>query len=94
MDDGSTLLHMASQKLNLYMLRCLVKECGADVNQARNDGATALIMAAQNGNLNVLKCLVNEPGADVNKQGSKGWMYTVTYGSKKCALGRREMASE
>lgn len=54
------------------MLGCLVKVCGADINQETNDGATALHLAAQYGHLDVLKCLVNELGADVNKAAVNG----------------------
>jgi hypothetical protein len=51
------------------ILRCLVKELGADVNGARlSDGATPLYVAAQTGNLALAQCLVEELGADVNQE--------------------------
>jgi ankyrin repeat protein len=49
------------------VLNCLVKELGADVNQAQETGATALIMAAQEGHANILQVLVEELGADINQ---------------------------
>jgi ankyrin repeat protein len=38
-------LHMAAQNRYLEVLRCLVKELGADVNQTNNEGRTALFIA-------------------------------------------------
>jgi hypothetical protein len=48
------------------VLRCLVRELGADVNQARLRGTTSLIVAADEDNLAVVQCLV-QLGADVNR---------------------------
>jgi ankyrin repeat protein len=57
-----------SFRVRLDILRCLVKDLGADVNGVcSEDGATALTIAAQMGNLPVLQCLVKELGADVNE---------------------------
>jgi hypothetical protein len=67
-NDGFLPLHMAAQNGNIDMLRCLVKELGACVDQANNNQEiTFLYMAAQNGQLDVVKCLVKDLGADVNK---------------------------
>jgi ankyrin repeat protein len=49
------------------MVQCLVKELGANVEQANHEGATPLYIAAQEGKLAVVQCLVKELGADVNK---------------------------
>jgi ankyrin repeat protein len=43
----------------------MIKELGADVDEARQDGTTS--QAAQNGNFAVVRCLVTELGADVNR---------------------------
>jgi hypothetical protein len=56
----------------LAVVRCLVKECGADVNQARYDGCTPLYAAAQLGLLSVVQCLLKELGADINKATNDG----------------------
>jgi hypothetical protein len=52
---------------SLDILRCLVKELGADVNFPEKDGQTALFRAAGNGRLDVLVYLVKELGGDVFK---------------------------
>jgi ankyrin repeat protein len=54
-------------------VRCLVKDCGADVNQALKSGATPLFIAAQKGHSGIVQCLVEELGADVNKANTKGF---------------------
>ena len=43
--------------VSLGVLRCLVKELGADVNLADEDGFTPLIVAAQYGRLDVVRYL-------------------------------------
>jgi ankyrin repeat protein len=65
-EDRVTPLYVAAHNCNLAMVQCLVKELGADVNQAANDGATPLFIAAQKGHLDVVRCLVKELGADVD----------------------------
>ena len=56
----------------LTAMRCLVKELGADANQANKDGCTPLYIAAQNGHLDVVRCLVKELGANVNQANKVG----------------------
>jgi ankyrin repeat protein len=51
----------------LEVLRFLVKEAGANVNQTNEDGCFALYVAAQRGRTAICVCLVNEFGADVNQ---------------------------
>jgi ankyrin repeat protein len=48
-------------------VRVLVKDSGADVNQARLDGALPVFMAVQKKHLHILRCLVLEFGADINQ---------------------------
>jgi hypothetical protein len=45
----------------------MVKELGADVNQAEKDGCTPLFIAAQHGHESLVRCMVKELGADVNQ---------------------------
>ena len=49
------------------MVRCLVKELGADVSQGDNEGMSPVFIAAQYGNVDVLRCLVKKLDADVNQ---------------------------
>jgi predicted TIM-barrel fold metal-dependent hydrolase len=58
---------MAAQEGHLSVVRCLVKEFGANANQAANDGATPLFAAASRGNLPVVRSLVKDFGANVSQ---------------------------
>ena len=51
----------------MAVIRCLVNELGADVNQATQDGSTAVHITSTKGNLAVVRCLVKDFGADVNQ---------------------------
>jgi ankyrin repeat protein len=51
---------------------CLVKEFGADVNQAEEGGYFSLYIAALRGHEAVVLCLVKEFGADVNQAANDG----------------------
>jgi hypothetical protein len=50
----------------LAIARCLVRELGADVNQADEKDCTPLWVAASLGNLAMVQCLVKELGADID----------------------------
>jgi hypothetical protein len=67
------LLRAAAANNHLDVMRCLVKELGADVKQADDQGQTTLYVACDRGSLPVLLCLVNELGADVNQGDEEGW---------------------
>jgi ankyrin repeat protein len=54
MHDGWTSLSVAAYNGHLDVMRCLVKDFGADVNQADQDGDTPLSIAADAGNLDVV----------------------------------------
>jgi hypothetical protein len=56
----------------LDLVRLLVKELGADVNEANKDGFMPLVLAATMENFEMVKFLVMELGADVNKVGEQG----------------------
>jgi ankyrin repeat protein len=56
------------------MVRCLVDELGADVNQAHGDkGFAALHIAAISGYLGLVRCLLGELHADVDKKDTIGY---------------------
>jgi hypothetical protein len=57
-------LHIAVQMGNLDVVRCLVSDLGADVNQAKNDGETPLMRAARMNNQALIRHLVHK-GAHV-----------------------------
>jgi ankyrin repeat protein len=54
------------------MVRCLVRELGADINQSGKKGITSLCFATRAGNLRMVKCLAIELGADINQRGAEG----------------------
>jgi hypothetical protein len=54
------------------MVRYLVTELCADVNQSDNDDCTPLACAAKNGSSGNVRCLVEELGADVRIRDFKG----------------------
>jgi ankyrin repeat protein len=56
---------MAAQEGNADVVKCLVREFGADTNQANIDGATPAFLAAQMGHVATLRLLVRDLGADV-----------------------------
>jgi ankyrin repeat protein len=70
--DAGTPLYAAAQTGKLAIVQFLVKELGADVNQAAVDGATPLFVAVQLGNLALVQCLAKEHGADVNHAQNNG----------------------
>jgi hypothetical protein len=53
------------------VVQCLVRELGADVNQANVDDYTPLYIASERGNLKMVRYLAIELGADI-KAGGKG----------------------
>jgi hypothetical protein len=55
------------------LLRLLVNNLGANVNQSDEDGWTPVLRAAKEGNVGVLLCLVKELGADVNLADEDGF---------------------
>jgi hypothetical protein len=63
--SGLPLVHAAGF-VNVDVMRFLVNDLGADVNQAIND-CTPLYAAAQECHLDSVRCLANELGADINQ---------------------------
>jgi hypothetical protein len=55
---GYTTLCVAAQVGHEHVVRCLLGECGANVNQANAGGVTALYIAASEGHEHVVRCLV------------------------------------
>jgi ankyrin repeat protein len=71
--NADLLVNAILDEISLGILRCLVKELGADVNGARlTDGGTPLYAAAWIGNLPYVQFLVKELGADVNQAAVDG----------------------
>lgn len=65
--SADPLCYCSYHGLPLDIMRCLVRELGADVNLANQQGGTPLILAVQTGNLATVHCLITELGADVNQ---------------------------
>jgi ankyrin repeat protein len=65
-----TALMFAAGTDSLDVARYLIRDLGADVNQATSTGMTALILAAQSGHVNIVRYLVKELGANVNEADS------------------------
>jgi ankyrin repeat protein len=57
----------------LEVVRYLVIELGADVNQADEDGCTALYIAARKGHESLVRFIIKELGVDVNQADERGW---------------------
>jgi ankyrin repeat protein len=70
--DGATPLLVAGQQGHLEVVRVLVAELGANVNQGTQDGVTPLYAAAQQGHEEVVRVLVAELGANVNQGTQNG----------------------
>jgi ankyrin repeat protein len=81
--SGELLAYAILNRAGPDVLRCLVKELGADVSKASSEGATALYMSAQTGDVAGVVCLVKELGADVNGELEDGWtpLHGATRGS-------------
>jgi hypothetical protein len=61
---------VATQRKRLDMMKCLVKELGADVNLAHTNSHAPLFRTLREENLDVMRYLVKELGADVNQADS------------------------
>jgi ankyrin repeat protein len=70
--NGYTALCVAAQEGHEHVVRALVQEFVANVNQARHDGFTPLNIAAEKGQEHVALCLLGEGGADVNRPNHLG----------------------
>jgi ankyrin repeat protein len=62
--SSAKLLAFAAVFCSLYVVRCLVKDLGANVEEWL-EGCTPLYAAASKGHVDVVKCLVKEFGADM-----------------------------
>jgi ankyrin repeat protein len=58
--------------LNQDLIRCLVEESGADINQPTNSGNTPLFVAAQNGKVAAVRYLADKLGTNVNHANVEG----------------------
>ena len=64
--EGKTPLHWAALNGHVKVVRCLVKECGANPYVRDYYGKSALDYASENGHLEVVKCLTKECGVQLN----------------------------
>jgi ankyrin repeat protein len=65
--SADPLCYCSYQGLSLDIIRCLVRELGADIKLEYKGGDTPLCFAVKEGRLATVKCLVTEFGADVNQ---------------------------
>jgi ankyrin repeat protein len=61
---GNTLCYLAYNGAPLDVLRCLVNDLGANVNQTTKSSVGALHLAAEDGNVDLVSCLAKELGAN------------------------------
>jgi ankyrin repeat protein len=64
---GHPPIHVAAIRDHAPVAKCLVQECGVNVNQTAHSGFTALHLAANEGHYDVAKCLVHDCGANVHQ---------------------------
>jgi hypothetical protein len=69
---SSEVLRSAIVSGNLDVMRCLIMDLGADINQENVHDFSQLMTAVLKGNLVVMRCLVEEFGADVNAKAGNG----------------------
>lgn len=77
-------LSIAIELGHLDVLRCLVSDLGADLNQIHASGLTPLHFAAGVNSLKVIRCLVTEYGADVNQTILGGYLPLHVAALKGC----------
>jgi ankyrin repeat protein len=65
-------LHCAVYKNNLDLVRCLVEEGEASVDQANTDGVTPLLIAAHMSYIDTVRWLVEEGKANINAASANG----------------------
>lgn len=64
-------------------IKCLVLDCGADVNITLGDGDTPLHLAVHRGDVEVARCLVEECGASTTIKNKEG---EIAYDKAECTL--------
>jgi ankyrin repeat protein len=72
--DGCTALFAAAYAGHEHVVRCLVKEFGANVHYGTKISGTALHAVALNGHVHIVVCLVKDSGANVNQATKLGNM--------------------
>lgn len=70
--SGKTILHLASQKGYLEIVKYLVDEKSVDLNVQDKFGSTCLHIASKCGHLEIVRYLVDKEGVDLNLQDIKG----------------------
>jgi hypothetical protein len=76
-------LCVAARSGILELVRLLVLELGANVNQRDQQGLTPLMLATKRNNLTLVQCLVVELGADVNLAMANGGWTPLTIAARR-----------
>jgi hypothetical protein len=69
---SASIVCSAAVRGSIAVMKCLVKEIGADVNRADQDGFTPLMVAAHFGHVALVHYLGREPGAVINVTDREG----------------------
>lgn len=75
--QGYTPLRIAYENNKVNIVKYLVKECNADINEVGSDGNTLLFLACLDNNFKFIECFT-ELGADVNKETAHGQTPLIT----------------
>jgi ankyrin repeat protein len=90
LQENWTPLLRAVQGGHVDVVRCIVNDLGADVNQEIEDGWTPLCIATDSEDLDMMRFLCKELGADVNlaMEDGNGWtpLHLAIYGGKIYAV--------
>ena len=76
---GDALSYCACIGAPLGVIRCLVNDLGADVNQSDTDGVPLLHWAAKKRKFDVMRCLVKDFGANANQAIDNDCMRALAY---------------
>eukprot|EP00833_Pecoramyces_ruminatium_P000844 jgi/Orpsp1_1/1174876/evm.model.c7180000051775.1 len=68
-----TALHIAAKYNNIKIMRYLVEECHANINEEDDDMNLPLHIASAYGSYNVVQYLVNETNSKINWKNKNGW---------------------
>lgn len=72
-EEGSTVLHHASQLGNLLLVRYLVEQCSSDPMRRNDEGLSSLDVACGEGHLNVVQFFVEDHACSCSAAGPEGY---------------------